>query len=69
MTDNYWQFQQTMVDTAPLMLQQQQQISLPQPTQQQHAWSDDTDKRKWGQSFDDFDMTTDTSKMFRKYYL
>lgn len=74
MTDNtYWQFQQSMVDN-PIMLPQQSQpssqsaqpsLSQPAPPQQQQqAWSDDSDKRKWNHGFSDFDMNTHANKMF-----
>lgn len=72
MTDSaYWQFPTNLVDT-PLMLPQQLQQSQQQQQQQQtqhgqQSWSDDSDKRKWGHNFPDFDMNANANKMFGKY--
>ena len=66
MTDNtYWQFQQSMVDPTPIMLPQQQQQ---QSTSNQSIWPGESDKSKWGQEFNDFDMDGQGSKTYSKHY-
>jgi hypothetical protein len=67
------QQQQKQQQQQPPHQQQQQQPLPPVAATHQQQWapsattSSESDKRKWGQAYNDYDMNSHANKMFRKY--